>query len=68
MVAERMGQNRGAADTVRRVFENVPAMVVGLERPDHRFVATNAAFRAISPTSARSGCQCERSIPSWRAS
>ncbi len=40
----------GAADDVRRVFENVPAILIGLEGPDHRFVAVNAAYRALSPT------------------
>ena len=40
----------GAADDVRRIFENVPAMLVGLEGPDHRFVAVNGAYRAFSPT------------------
>jgi anti-anti-sigma factor len=40
----------GAADDVRRIFENVPAMLVGLEGPDHRFVAVNAAYRAFNPT------------------
>jgi hypothetical protein len=40
----------GAADAVRRIFENVPAMLVGLEGPDHRFVAVNAAYRAFAPT------------------
>ncbi|OBH11444.1 SpoIIE family protein phosphatase [Mycobacterium sp. E1747] len=39
----------GAADDVRRIFENVPALLVGLEGPDHRFVAVNAAYRALSP-------------------
>ncbi|MCV7053581.1 SpoIIE family protein phosphatase [Mycobacterium heidelbergense] len=51
MVAEKDWDKRvGAADDVRRVFENVPAMLVGLEGPDHRFVAVNAAYRAFSPT------------------
>jgi serine phosphatase RsbU (regulator of sigma subunit) len=51
MVAERdWDKTIGAADAVRRVFENIPAMLVGLEGPDHRFVAVNAAFLAISPT------------------
>ncbi len=40
----------GAADDVRRTFENVPAMLVGLKGPDHRFVAVNAAYRAFNPT------------------
>jgi anti-anti-sigma factor len=48
---------------VRRVFENVPAMLVGLEGPDHRFVATNAAFRAISPTSAPIGLPVREAYP-----
>lgn len=40
----------GAADDVRRIFENIPAMVVGLDGPDHRFIAVNAAFRAFNPS------------------
>ncbi|ETW26708.1 SpoIIE family protein phosphatase [Mycobacterium gastri] len=40
----------GTAEDVRRIFENVPAMLVGLEGPDHRFVAANAAYRSLSPT------------------
>jgi serine phosphatase RsbU (regulator of sigma subunit)/anti-sigma regulatory factor (Ser/Thr protein kinase)/anti-anti-sigma regulatory factor len=39
----------GAADDARRVFENVPALLVGLQGPDHRFIAVNAAYRALSP-------------------
>ncbi|WP_205874009.1 SpoIIE family protein phosphatase [Mycobacterium camsae] len=39
----------GTADDVRRIFENIPAMVVGLDGPDHRFIAVNAAFRAFNP-------------------
>ena len=39
----------GAAEDARRVFESVPAMVVGLEGPDHHFIATNAAYRALMP-------------------
>jgi anti-anti-sigma factor len=40
----------GAADDVRRVYENAPNMMVGMQGPDHRFVAANAAFRAFNPT------------------
>ena len=40
----------GKAEDVRRIFENVPAMMVGLEGPDHRFIAVNAAYRAFNPT------------------
>lgn len=50
MVAEKdWDRTVGAAEDVRRVFESVPALLVGLEGPDHRFVAVNAAYRALSP-------------------
>ena len=50
MVAEKGWDKAvGAADDVRRIFENVPAMLIGLEGPDHRFVAVNAAYRALNP-------------------
>ena len=39
----------GTAADVRRIFENIPSMVVGLQGPDHRFIAVNAAFRDLSP-------------------
>lgn len=39
----------GAAEDVRRIFEHIPAILVGLEGPDHRFVAVNAAYRGFSP-------------------
>ncbi len=51
MVAEKdWDKTVGAPDDVRRIFENVPAMLVGLKGPDHRFVAVNAAYRAFNPT------------------
>ncbi len=51
MVAEKdWDKTVGTAEDVRRIFEDVPALLVGLEGPDHRFVAVNAAFRALSPT------------------
>jgi len=50
MVAEKdRDKSVDAVDNVRRVFENVPVMLVGLEGPDHRFVAVNAAYRAFHP-------------------
>jgi anti-anti-sigma factor len=50
MVAEKdWDKIVGAAEDVRRIFENAPAMMIGLEGPDHRFVAANAAARALSP-------------------
>ncbi|OBI86087.1 SpoIIE family protein phosphatase [Mycobacterium sp. 1245805.9] len=51
MVAEKdWDKTVGVADDVRRVFEDVPAMLVGLKGPDHRFVAVNSAYRAFNPT------------------
>ena len=40
----------GKAEDVRRIFENVPALIVGLEGPDHRFIAVNAAYRGFNST------------------
>ena len=49
MVAEKDWDKLvGTAENTRRIFENVPAMLVGLEGPDHRFVAVNAAYRAMA--------------------
>ncbi|BBY25325.1 SpoIIE family protein phosphatase [Mycobacterium stomatepiae] len=39
----------GTADDVRRIFEKVPAMLIGLEGPEHVVVAANAAYRALNP-------------------
>jgi anti-anti-sigma factor len=51
MVAEDDWDNTvGAADDVRRTFENVPVMLVGLQGPEHRCVAVNAAYRRFNPT------------------
>ncbi|BBY14279.1 SpoIIE family protein phosphatase [Mycobacterium marseillense] len=50
MVAEKdWDRTVGAADDVRRVFEHVPMLLVGLEGPEHRFVAVNAAYRVLGP-------------------
>lgn len=50
MVAEKdWDRTVGAAEDVRRVFEHVPMLLVGLEGPEHRFVAVNAAYRVLSP-------------------
>src|SRR6516225_4945997 len=53
----------GAAEAVRRIFENVPAMLVGLEGPDHRFVAVNAAYRTFSPIIAPVGMLAREVFP-----
>jgi anti-anti-sigma factor len=48
MVAEKdWDKTVGAEGDVRRTFENVPAMLIGLEGPEHRFIAANAAYRAL---------------------
>lgn len=50
MVAEKdWDRTVGAAGDVRRVFEHIPMLLVGLEGPDHRFVAVNGAYRVLSP-------------------
>ncbi|BAX93704.1 SpoIIE family protein phosphatase [Mycobacterium shigaense] len=48
MVAEKdWDKTVGVGDDVRRIFEDVPTMLIGLEGPEHRFVAANAAYRAL---------------------
>src|ERR1700733_13309438 len=50
MVAEKdWDETVGTASDVRRTFEKVPAMLLGLEGPEHRFIAANAAYRALNP-------------------
>jgi anti-anti-sigma factor len=50
MAAEMDWDNTvGKAEDVRRIFESVPVTLVGLDGPDHRFIAANAAFRAFNP-------------------
>lgn len=50
MVAEKdWDKIAGTADDVRRIFENVPTMLLGLEGPEHRFIAANAAYRSLNP-------------------
>ncbi len=49
MVAEKNWDKLvGTAENARRIFENVPLMLVGLEGPEHHFVAVNAAYRALA--------------------
>ena len=38
----------GDADTVRDAFEQMPVVLLALAGPDHRIVATNAAYRAFT--------------------
>src|SRR4051812_44049366 len=39
----------GKSDDVRRVFDSMPVLACGFEGPDLRFIAANAAFRAMVP-------------------
>ena len=43
-----LGQLVGDADAVRDAFEQMPVVLVALSGPDHRIVATNAAYRAFT--------------------
>jgi anti-anti-sigma factor len=53
----------GSAEDVRRVFESVPAMMVGLEGPDHRFIAVNAAYRTFNPPHSPVGLTAREVFP-----
>jgi anti-anti-sigma factor len=64
MVAEKdWDKTVGTAADARRIFENIPAMLVGLQGPDHRFVAVNAAYRAFSPTGTPVGLPAREVFP-----
>ncbi len=39
----------GEAELVRRAFDSLPSFIVAFEGPDHRYVAANAATRAVFP-------------------
>jgi serine phosphatase RsbU (regulator of sigma subunit)/anti-sigma regulatory factor (Ser/Thr protein kinase)/anti-anti-sigma regulatory factor len=39
----------GRADDVRRAFDSVPSMLIAMEGPDHRLIAANTAYRAVTP-------------------
>jgi serine phosphatase RsbU (regulator of sigma subunit)/anti-sigma regulatory factor (Ser/Thr protein kinase)/anti-anti-sigma regulatory factor len=53
----------GTAEDVRRVFESMPAMLVGLEGPEHRFIAVNAAYRRFNPTFTGVGATAAEMFP-----
>ena len=44
--SEELARLTGTADQVRRVFEALPVMAFGVEGPEFRYTAVNAAFRA----------------------
>jgi anti-anti-sigma factor len=39
----------GRADDVRRVFDTMTVLMAAMAGPDHRYIAMNAAFRALLP-------------------
>jgi hypothetical protein len=53
----------GAPEDVRRVFESAPILLVGLEGPDHRFIAANAAYRAMAPAVSAVGRSAREVFP-----
>jgi anti-anti-sigma factor len=57
----------GKAEDVRRIFENIPAMTVGFEGPDHRLIAVNAAYRAFNPTFSSVGVTAREVFPELEA-
>ena len=64
MVAEKDWDKLvGTAENARRTFENVPVMLIGLEGPDHRFIAVNAAYRAFSPVGTPVGLPAREVFP-----
>ena len=64
MVAEKDWDKLvGTAENARRTFENIPVMLIGLEGPDHRFIAVNAAYRAFSPVGTPVGLPAREVFP-----
>jgi anti-anti-sigma factor len=64
MVAEKDWDKLvGTAENARRIFENVPVMLIGLEGPEHRFIAVNAAYRAFSPVGTPVGLPAREVFP-----
>ena len=64
MVAEKDWDKLvGTAENARRTFENVPVMLIGLEGPEHRFIAVNSAYRAFSPVGTPVGLPAREVFP-----
>ena len=57
------GRLGGDADTVRDAFEQMPVVLLALAGPDHRIVATNAAYRAFTGRSDVIGMPYREAFP-----
>jgi PAS domain S-box-containing protein len=57
------GRLGGDADTVRDAFEQMPVVLLALAGPDHRIVATNAAYRAFTGRSDVIGMSYRKAFP-----
>jgi len=57
------GRLAGDADTVRDAFEQMPVVLLALAGPDHRIVATNAAYRAFTGRSDVIGLSYREAFP-----
>lgn len=61
--ADSLGRLVGDAGTVRDAFEQMPVVMVALAGPDHRIVATNAAYRSFTGRSGVIGVPCRDAFP-----
>ena len=57
------GRLAGDADTVLDAFEQMPAVLLALAGPDHRIVATNAAYRVFTGRSDVIGMSYREAFP-----
>jgi PAS domain S-box-containing protein len=57
------GRLAGDAETVRDAFEQMPVVLLALAGPDHRIVATNAAYRAFTGRSDAIGMSYREAFP-----
>jgi PAS domain S-box-containing protein len=57
------GRLAGDADTVRDAFEQMPVVLLALAGPDHRIVASNAAYRAFTGRSDAIGMPYREAFP-----
>jgi len=63
---DRLSQLVGDAGAVRDAFEQMPLVMMALAGPDHRIVATNAAYRAFSGRSGVIGVPCREAFPEMK--